>query len=83
MTTLSPNTPAPDVLLPGFCVSRPELKLPCTTAANRQKAARSRHPSGLNVGFGDGSVRFVTNNIPLTIWQAIGTLNGGESLGDF
>jgi hypothetical protein len=35
------------------------------------------------VGFGDGSVRFVTNNIALATWQAIGTMNGGESLGDF
>jgi len=83
MTTLSPNTTSPDVMLPNFCVSRPEKGLPCTTAANRQKAARSRHPNGVNVGFGDGSVRFVTNNIPLAVWQAIGTLNGGESLGDF
>ncbi|HMC09959.1 MAG TPA: DUF1559 domain-containing protein [Pirellulaceae bacterium] len=83
MTTLSPNTNAPDVMLPNFCVSRPDIKLPCTTGANREKAARSRHPNGVNVGFGDGSVRFVTNNIPLSIWQAIGSLNGGESLGEF
>src|SRR5262245_26436386 len=83
MTTLSPNTSSPDVMLPSYCVSRPELQMPCTTGANRQKAARSRHPNGVNVGFGDGSVRFVTNNIPLAVWQAIGTLNGGESLGDF
>jgi prepilin-type N-terminal cleavage/methylation domain-containing protein/prepilin-type processing-associated H-X9-DG protein len=83
MTIQSPNSPAPDVELSGFCVSRPEIQMPCTTAPNHYRAARSRHPNGVNVGFGDGSVRFVTNNIPLAVWQAVGTMNGGESLGDF
>ena len=54
-----------------------------TTGANHERAARSRHPNGVNVGMGDGSVRFVTNNIALATWQALGTLNGGETLGDF
>jgi prepilin-type N-terminal cleavage/methylation domain-containing protein/prepilin-type processing-associated H-X9-DG protein len=83
MTTMTPNTTSPDVMLPNFCVNRPEIQLPCVTGANRQKAARSRHPNGVNTGFGDGSIRFVTNNIPLTIWKAIGTMNGGEPIGDF
>src|SRR5207244_1499860 len=71
MTTLTPNTTAPDVMLSGYCVDRPDIKMPCTTGTYHQKAARSRHPNGVNVGFGDGSVRFVTNNIPLLTWQAI------------
>jgi prepilin-type processing-associated H-X9-DG protein len=70
-------------MLSGYCVSRPDIKMPCTTGANHYKAARSRHPSGVNVGMGDGAVRFVSNNIDLNAWQAIGTLNGGESLGEF
>jgi len=83
MTTLTPNTSSPDVMLPSYCVDRPDIKMPCTTGANRQKAARSRHPNGVNVALGDGSIRFVTNNIPLAIWQALGTMNGGETLGEF
>jgi prepilin-type processing-associated H-X9-DG protein len=82
MTLLTPNTTAPDVMIAGYCISRPELKMPCTTATNHYKAARSRHPNGVNVGYGDGSVRYVTDNVPLTIWQAVGSLNGGESLGE-
>jgi prepilin-type N-terminal cleavage/methylation domain-containing protein/prepilin-type processing-associated H-X9-DG protein len=42
------------------------------------KAARSYHPGGVNVGFCDGSTRFVSDNIPAAIWRALGTRNGGE-----
>jgi prepilin-type N-terminal cleavage/methylation domain-containing protein len=82
MTTLSPNTTAPDVMAPNFCVHRPERQMPCTTGANRQKAARSRHPGGVLASLADGSVRWVSNNINLLTWQAISTMNGGESSAD-
>ena len=83
MTTLTPNTLTPDTMLPNFCTNRPERKMPCNTGANRQKAVRSRHPNGVNASFGDGSIRFVTNNIALATWQALGSMNGGETLSDF
>ena len=38
----------------------------------------SRHPGGVNVLFGDGSVRFVKSSISLATWRALGTRNGGE-----
>ena len=38
----------------------------------------SNHPGGVNMGFADGSVRFVKDSVsPQTFW-AIGTRNGGE-----
>jgi prepilin-type N-terminal cleavage/methylation domain-containing protein/prepilin-type processing-associated H-X9-DG protein len=83
MTIQSPNSTANDVMLSGFCVSRPDIQMPCTTAANHYKAARSRHPNGVNVGMGDGAVRYVTNNINIKTWQALGSMNGGEGLDDF
>ena len=45
--------------------------------------ARSFHSGGVNVMLMDGSVRFVTNSIPLQTWQAIGTRAGGEVVGDY
>jgi prepilin-type N-terminal cleavage/methylation domain-containing protein/prepilin-type processing-associated H-X9-DG protein len=42
----------------------------------------SRHPNGVNVLFGDGSLRYVTNNIDLQIWRALGSRNGGEPVSD-
>lgn len=40
--------------------------------------ARSRHPGGVNVGFADGSVRFVSQTVDLEAWRALGSINGGE-----
>ena len=42
------------------------------------KAARSRHPGGANVLFGDGSVHFAKSSINPSIWAGIGTRAGGE-----
>jgi prepilin-type N-terminal cleavage/methylation domain-containing protein/prepilin-type processing-associated H-X9-DG protein len=41
-------------------------------------SCNSNHPGGVNVTFGDGSVRFVKNSVYLGTWQALGTRNGGE-----
>lgn len=40
--------------------------------------ARSHHPGGVNVGFADGSVRFVGQTVDLEAWRALGSINGGE-----
>ncbi|QDV34259.1 DUF1559 domain-containing protein [Tautonia plasticadhaerens] len=42
--------------------------------------ASSAHPGGVNVGFGDGSVRFIKDTVNLDVWWALGTRNGGEVL---
>lgn len=42
------------------------------------KAARSRHPGGVNVLFGDGRAQFVKSTINVATWQALGTVRGGE-----
>lgn len=38
----------------------------------------SRHPSGANVLFADGHVRFVKDRVALTAWRAAGTRAAGE-----
>ena len=38
----------------------------------------SRHSGGVNMLFGDGTVRFVKNAVSLITWRALGTRNGGE-----
>jgi len=38
----------------------------------------SNHPGGVNVLFGDGTVRFVKSTVALSTWRAIGTRNGAE-----
>lgn len=43
--------------------------------------ANSAHPTGINTLLCDGSVRFVSNNINIVTWRALGTKDGGEVLG--
>jgi prepilin-type N-terminal cleavage/methylation domain-containing protein/prepilin-type processing-associated H-X9-DG protein len=42
--------------------------------------AVSNHPGGVNVGFADGSVKFIKNTVNLPTWWALGTRNSGEVL---
>ncbi|MHC5538223.1 DUF1559 domain-containing protein [Singulisphaera rosea] len=43
-----------------------------------QVSSTSRHPSGVNILFGDGSVKFVKDSVSLATWRALGTRNGAE-----
>ncbi|HKB35821.1 MAG TPA: DUF1559 domain-containing protein, partial [Gemmataceae bacterium] len=38
----------------------------------------SRHPGGVNVNFGDGSVKFLKDTVHVATWRALGTRRGGE-----
>ncbi|MBX3444077.1 MAG: DUF1559 domain-containing protein [Planctomyces sp.] len=67
---LPPNSPIPD------CAGG----LPYGAGAF---TARSLHPGGVSVLFGDGGVKFVSSSIDLTIWRALGSIAGGEIVGDF
>jgi prepilin-type processing-associated H-X9-DG protein len=40
--------------------------------------ASSRHPGGANIGFCDGSVKFIKSTVGYPAWQGLGTRNGGE-----
>ena len=45
--------------------------------------ANSRHIGGVHLLLCDGSVKFASNNVDINLWQAIGSRNGGEIVGDF
>jgi len=38
----------------------------------------SAHPGGMNVAFGDGSVKFIKNTISPVVWFAVQTQDNGE-----
>jgi len=64
-----------------FCVNNPGQDLPCTGGAGDNGAyagTRSRHPGGINVLLGDGSVRFIKNSINMSVWLGLNTIQGGE-----
>jgi prepilin-type N-terminal cleavage/methylation domain-containing protein/prepilin-type processing-associated H-X9-DG protein len=91
-TINTPNSTAPDKqwgtfceqVLPDFpCVQASAGFSPCSgfPFANRALHAKaaSRHPGGVNTGFADGSVAFISDSVTLAIWQALSTINGGET----
>jgi hypothetical protein len=43
----------------------------------------SRHTGGVHLQMCDGATRFVSNSIDINVWQALGSRNGGEIVGDF
>jgi len=43
----------------------------------------SWHNGGANFGFGDGSVRFLSQNIDMKVYYAIATIDGGEVVSEF
>jgi hypothetical protein len=76
MTRHTPNSgvdriPCTDPNLPAQCLN---------TTSDVNTAARSRHPAGVQAAMGDGSVRFVTDSVDLSTWQALGTISNGETL---
>jgi len=82
-TYAAPNTAFPDLFNPAarFCppsYNRPDLNLPCAGGSVNEMtaASRSRHPGGVNILKGDGSVHFVSDNINLQTWQSMGSIFG-------
>ncbi|MHC5537443.1 DUF1559 family PulG-like putative transporter [Singulisphaera rosea] len=73
-----------DRLGEGFCVNESGRKLPCITVPfpfyDFYAGSRSRHPGGVNAGFGDGSVRFVKDTINEQIWIGLNSIRDGEVL---
>lgn len=82
-TRLTPNTTAPDVIESGWFQRTGDPAMPAVAGGSRVQvtAARSRHQGGINVAFCDASGRFISEDISLTAWQAMGTMNG-EEIGD-
>ena len=85
MTYLAPNTNEPDVMQgSGYCVNSNPANPPCiaphSTSQPMTIASRSRHPGGIMVAMCDGQTRWVSDDIALDTWRAMGTTNGGESL---
>lgn len=46
-------------------------------------ASHSRHTGGVHTLFTDGHVQFVSENVDVRAWQAVGSRSGGEVVGEF
>ncbi len=50
-------------------------------AQKASMTSTSRHPGGVHITMCDGSVRFATAQIDVSVWRAMGTRNGDEVIG--
>jgi prepilin-type N-terminal cleavage/methylation domain-containing protein/prepilin-type processing-associated H-X9-DG protein len=89
-TELGPNSPLPDRCFPHpvWCQGSPpnDPYRPWMSGDGRTTdtcAARSMHPGGVSILLADGSVRFVEETIDLATWRALGTIRGGEVVGEY
>jgi prepilin-type N-terminal cleavage/methylation domain-containing protein/prepilin-type processing-associated H-X9-DG protein len=52
--------------------------LGCAPEGSQFVNASSNHPGGANFAFGDGSVKFLKDTVNMTVYESLGTRNGGE-----
>jgi prepilin-type N-terminal cleavage/methylation domain-containing protein/prepilin-type processing-associated H-X9-DG protein len=74
-TLLGPNSWIPNCV--AHCTDS------CDADGPGMLAARSRHSGGVNVLLVDGSVRFASSSIDLSVWHQLGARNDGGVVGDF
>jgi type II secretory pathway pseudopilin PulG len=55
----------------------------CSGSVERQFQFSSPHVSGCHFSLGDGSARFVSENIDLNVYKALITRSGGETIGEY
>ena len=80
-TVITPNSSSPDLISSTtFFTPNNDPKMPVALGSPQRAAARSRHPGGVNAVLCDGSVRFVSQNIALTTWMAMGSMAGHEAV---
>jgi hypothetical protein len=58
----------------------PSVESNFSDANNIVRSAQSEHPGGIMVGLVDGSCRFLTQTIPMSIYDAIMTRYGDEPI---
>lgn len=68
------------------CKSTTWPNAPCqsmSTYSTQRIMARSYHTGGVHATMADGSVRFISSNIDVTVFQNLSTRSGSEIVGDF
>lgn len=79
-TTLFPPNSSIGDNVQGYCLSMPKAPCGSQSTTNAYALARSEHGGGVNAGLADGTVRFFANNITPSVWLALGTRAGNETV---
>ena len=83
VTAQNPNTPAPLNRVPLDVSVDSTTDGSCNGSNDRVRNFHSMHPGGAHFLLGDGSARFVNENINQSLYRALSTINGKETIGDF
>ncbi len=67
-----------EVTLHGFTYNGLSAPGPCPMNCTNNDEAFGFHPDGINVAFGDGSARFLSETIAINVYAALTTSNGKE-----
>lgn len=79
MTKSTPNSGTDQCICAGpMSATKPGPCVNVNPNSDGWNSARSLHPSGVSVGLGDGSTRFVSNAIAPAVWQQYGTIRESE-----
>ena len=81
-TLLTPNTSAPDSIASGWFQDTGDPSMPAVAGRGQMTASRSRHPGGVHALLCDSSAGFYSESISLNVWQALGSMDGGEVISD-
>ena len=76
-TIYPPNSTVGDNPM-GYCNPLPRAPCGAQSRSNAFSLARSMHSGGVNACLADGSVRFFSDSITPSVWQALGSRAGGE-----
>jgi prepilin-type N-terminal cleavage/methylation domain-containing protein len=80
-TLYPPNTTRPDRF--NWCALNPPADAPCLqTTVDMHVSTRSYHPGIVNAARADGSVASIADGVDVAVYNALGSRNGGESLGE-
>jgi prepilin-type N-terminal cleavage/methylation domain-containing protein len=75
-TMRSPNTPVGDATQ--YCNGTTKVPCRACNSSNGEIHTRSWHPGGVQLALADASVRFVDDSIDQAVFQAMGSMAGGE-----
>jgi hypothetical protein len=81
---VTPNSTAPDVVCnacppPGNRANPTAQCVVSMVDSQQYQAARSAHPQGVACAFGDGAVRFISNNVDVGVWRALCSSCGSDT----
>lgn len=75
----TPNTTVGDVSSL-YCINTPGAPCGPNSTTVRAQYQRSHHVGGVQTAMADGAVHFISNNIDLQVYRALGTARGNETV---